>query len=77
MKFGGMTMARKASLQELRKLDEAIASQPGQRSGFWARVFGWSREKTNRHLTTLNDHGRLYYEDDNGGLYPFDSKNSR
>lgn len=68
-------MARKANSRELRKLDEAIASQPGQRSGFWAQVFGWSREKTGRHLTTLNDQGRLYYEDDSGRLYPFDPKN--
>lgn len=65
-------MARRANTRELRKLDEAIVSQPGQKSGFWARTFGWSREKANRHLTTLNDRGRLYYEDDQGRLYPFD-----
>ncbi len=68
-------MARKANSRELEKLDEAIVSQPGQRSGFWAHVFGWSREKANRHLSTLNDQGYLYYEDDQGGLYPFNPKN--
>jgi len=68
-------MARKADSRELQELDKAIVSQPGQRSGFWAQVFGWSREKANRHLTTLNDKGYLYYEDDQGGLYPFDPKN--
>ncbi len=65
-------MARKANEKELQMLDKAICSEPGRRSGFWAGVFGWSREKTNRHLTTLNDRGRFYYEDDQGGLYPFD-----
>ena len=65
-------MARRADGKELDRLDQAISAQPGYRSGFWARVFDWSREKTNRHLTTLNDRGRLYYEDDKGRLYPFD-----
>jgi hypothetical protein len=64
-------MARRADRNEMDKLDKAIISKPGHRSGFWARVFGWSREKVNRHLTTLNDQGYLYYED-NGKLYPFD-----
>ncbi|MCA9925110.1 MAG: hypothetical protein KC421_22205 [Anaerolineales bacterium] len=65
-------MARKANKNELQRLDDAIGSQPGHKSGFWARRFGWSREKTNRHLTTLNDEGFLYFEDDRGGLHPFD-----
>ncbi len=64
-------MARKANNKELHQLDEAIGLQPGKRSGFWANRFGWSREKANRHLTTLNDNGRLYYEDDWGGLHYF------
>lgn len=65
-------MARKANKDELHRLDKAIKTQPGNRSGFWATIFGWSREKTNRHLTTLNDEGHLYYEDDNRGLHYFD-----
>ncbi|MCP4358851.1 MAG: hypothetical protein GY796_12600 [Chloroflexi bacterium] len=65
-------MARKANKKECQMLDEAIGSQPGHRSGFWARIFGWSREKANRHLTTLNDEGHLYFEDDGGGLHQFD-----
>jgi DNA-binding IclR family transcriptional regulator len=65
-------MARKANKQELYALDEAIGAEPGRKSGFWATLFGWSREKTNRHLTTLNDDGYLYYEDERGGLYRFD-----
>lgn len=65
-------MARKANKKEIRALDEAIESQPGHKSGFLARLFGWSREKTNRHLTTLNDEGYLYFEDENGGIHPFE-----
>ena len=65
-------MARKANKKELQNLDKAIKEKPGNRSGFWARLFGWAREKTNRHLTTLNDDGYFYYEDDSGGLHHFD-----
>ncbi|CUS04319.2 protein of unknown function [Candidatus Promineifilum breve] len=63
-------MARKADQAELKQLDEAITAHPGRRSGTWAGLFKWSREKVNRHLTTLNEQGRLYYEDDEGRLYP-------
>lgn len=65
-------MARKPNYDELDDLDTGIHSQPGQRPSFWARLFGWRREKVARHLTTLNDEGHYYYEDDNGGLYPVD-----
>lgn len=67
-------MARKADQDELKQLDEAIQVEPGNKGSFWARTFGWSREKVSRHLTTLNDEGRLYYEDENGRLYPFDNQ---
>lgn len=66
-------MARKANQEDLERLDEAIHENPGQRSGFFARTFGWSREKAARHLVSLNDEGHLYYEDEKGGLFPFRS----
>lgn len=66
-------MARKADQDDLKKLDQAIRRQPGRKSGFWARKFNWSREKVSRHLTTLNDQGKYYFEDDRDGLYPFDT----
>lgn len=65
-------MGRKADQEELRMLDEAIRAKPGCRSGTWANLFKWSREKVNRHLTTLNQQGYLYYEDDEGRIYPVD-----
>jgi hypothetical protein len=67
-------MGRKANLEELRKLDEAITAEPGQKSGTWASRFKWSREKVNRHLATLNEQGRLYYEDGEGRIYPVKSR---
>ena len=68
-------MPRSANLEELYRLQEAIDSQPGYRSGFFARLFGWTREKVARRLVSLNDQGIYYYEDDNGRLYPFDPDN--
>lgn len=67
-------MGRKADEAELRKLDEAIRATPGRRSGTWASLFKWSREKVNRHLTTLNEQGHLYYEDDEGRIYPVERR---
>lgn len=66
-------MARKADQVELRLLAEAIRSKPGRRSGTWASLLNWSREKVNRHLATLNEQGYLYYEDEKGGIYPAQS----
>lgn len=64
-------MARKVDQKDIRKLDEAIEKIPGRKSGYWARKFGWSRQKTTRYLTSLNDQGQFYYEDECGGLFPF------
>ncbi len=63
-------MGRKANEVELKQLDEAIHIRPGRKSGTWAGLFNWSREKVNRHLATLNEQGYLYYEDEEGRLYP-------
>ena len=64
-------MARKADRDELDRLARGIEQQPGKRSGFFARLLGCTREKISRQLATLNDQDRLYFEDDDGGLYPF------
>lgn len=65
-------MARRANERELARLEQAINAHPGQRSGFFARLLGCSREKVNRQLTTLNDRGVLLYEDEGGKLYRFE-----
>ena len=64
-------MARRADQDELDRLARGIEGQPGRRRGFFARLFGCSREKVSRQLVSLNDQDRLYYEDDQGGLYRF------
>lgn len=65
-------MARKANQQELDRLAQAIHKRPGRRRSFFARLLGCSREKVNRQLVTLNDRNVLFYEDDDGAIYPFD-----
>ena len=64
-------MARQPNREDMYKLNDGIHQDHGQKSGFFARVFGWSREKTARHLVSLNDEGFLFYEDDDGRLFPF------
>lgn len=64
-------MPRKANDKEVDQLWNALQKQPGTKSGVFARLFNWSREKVARHLVTLDDQGRLSYEDENGRLYPF------
>lgn len=63
-------MARRADQDELQRLSEAIRREPGRKSGTWARAFNWSREKVNRHLATLDQQGQLFYEDEDGRIYP-------
>ena len=68
-------MARKADQKELERLARAIEQRPGKRGGFFARLLGCTREKVSRQLATLNDQNKLYFEDDDGGIYPFDPDN--
>lgn len=69
---GDLQMSRKPNEKEIAKLRRVIERQPGQKSGTFARKLNWSREKVARRLVTLNDRGVLFYEDDQGRLYPFD-----
>jgi len=68
-------MARKANPLRLESLRVAVELNPGKRAGFLARLLEWRREEVNRALTTLNDRGVLFSEDERGGLWPFKSKN--
>jgi hypothetical protein len=68
-------MARKANPARLERLRRTVESNPGRRAGFLARLLGWRREEVNRALTTLNDRGVLFSEDERGGLWPFKRKN--
>ena len=64
-------MARKADQARLISLKVAVESSPGKRAGFFARLLGWRQEEVSRALTTLNDRGVLFSEDEKGGLWPF------
>lgn len=65
-------MPRQPNKTDVSRLSRAIRQEPGRRKGFFARLFNWPREKVARYLVTLNDDGELFYEDDDGRLYPFD-----
>jgi hypothetical protein len=62
---------RKADQNHLRALHRAIERHPGKKPGFFARLLNWRREQVSRRLTTLNDQGVLFSEDDRGGLWFF------
>lgn len=64
-------MPRKANEQNVQELKKMLEKAPGKKSGTLARILGWSREKVNRGLVTLNDNGVLLYEDGDGHLYPY------
>jgi hypothetical protein len=68
-------MGRKANPIRLERLRNVVESNPGKRAGFLARKLGWRREEVNRAMTTLNDRGVLFSEDESGGLWPFKRNN--
>lgn len=63
-------MSRKADEQKLKELQQFIQVAPGKKAGTIARLLHWRREKVNRGLATLNDHGVFLYEDDKGQVFP-------
>ncbi len=67
-------MAREADQARLISLKVAVESNPGKRAGFFAQLLGWRREEVSRALTTLNDKGVFFWEDEKGGLWPFDRR---
>ncbi|MDL1897328.1 hypothetical protein FBQ82_13770 [Anaerolineae bacterium CFX7] len=64
-------MPKKANEQNMQELKRMLEATQGKKAGTLARMLGWSREKVNRGLATLNDEGVLLYEDSDGHLYPF------
>lgn len=69
-------MPRQANETHLADLQEAIETHPGQRPGFFSRLLNWPREEVSRKLVTLNDRGVLLWEDDQGGLWPFEERSN-
>lgn len=54
------------------EMKELIAQQPGISAAELARQLNVERSTISRRLPSLGEAGFLLYEDDNGGLYPFD-----
>lgn len=55
-------------------MDEVIQSNPGIKPAGLARWLGKDRSTITRRLPSAEEAGYLYYEDDEGGLWPFKRK---
>lgn len=56
---------------EFAETDELVQSNPGILPAGLADKLGVSRSTITRRLPSMNEAGYLYYEDDEGGLWPF------
>ncbi len=56
---------------EYKEMDRIIWENPGIRPAELAHILGVSRSTIHRRLPSLEEAGYLYYEDGQGGLYPF------
>ena len=61
-------------LPEYEETDRIIREHPGITPAQLARRLGVARSTVIRRLPSLEDAGYLYYEDDQGGLWPFDRR---
>lgn len=66
-------MPRSADENRLEALRQAIETYPGQPVGFFARLLDWPHEVISRVLVSLNDSGVLLFEDEQGGIWPFNN----
>jgi DNA-binding MarR family transcriptional regulator len=59
---------------EFEETDEVINGNPGIIPAELARKMNVERSTIGRRLPSLEEAGYLYYEDDEGGLWPFKKK---
>lgn len=59
---------------DFEEMQALIKQQPGISAAELARLLDVDRSTITRRLPSLGEAGFLLYEDDNGGLYPFDPK---
>lgn len=73
---GGARMAfwNKKKGQEFKRMDQIIQQHPGISPAELARQLKTSRSTILRRLPSVEEAGYLYYEDDEGGLWPFKGK---
>lgn len=64
-------MARKTNQARLDKAAQLLRSQPGCKSGEYARMLGCHRQTFTRLLVQLDNRGVLLSEDEQGRLWPF------
>lgn len=65
-------MGRNLSEEKLRRIYNEVKDYPGEKPGTIARVLGLNRSEVTRMLPALEDRGFYVYEDEGGGLWPFD-----
>lgn len=59
---------------DFEEMQALIKQQPGISAAELARLLDVDRSTITRRLPSLDQAGFLLYEDDTGGLYPFDPK---
>jgi len=64
-------MARKTEERKLEEIYKKVGENPGKKAGFIARLLGLNRSEVTRSLPALEEKGLYIYEDNDGGLYPF------
>ena len=67
-------MARKPQDERLESIYNKVQENPGEKSGFIARLLGLNRSDVTRMLPALEDKGMYVSEDEKGGLWPFSRK---
>jgi DNA-binding MarR family transcriptional regulator len=69
---GGASMAFwQKKGKDFEKMDELVQRNPGISLAELARQLGVERSTVTRRLPSVEDAGYLYYEDEQGGLWPF------
>lgn len=61
----------KKKQDKFEELDDLIQERPGILPAGIAKILGESRSTVTRRLPSAEEAGYLYYEDDEGGLWPF------
>ncbi len=70
-------MARKTDDEKLKEIYNKVTEHPGKKPGFIARILGLNRSEVTRALPSLQERGLLVSEDDQGGLWPFNKRQSQ
>lgn len=67
-------MARKIDDEKLEAIYNTVLENPGKKAGYIARLLGLHNSDVTRSLPALEEKGLLIYEDEEGGLHPFEDQ---